>query len=784
VSFGSSTLGTNWRIFGCHTDGCSFSGLPPWPGGCVGDVCGGEYGYAIDNSYALIGSIGDDGGTPTWRVSHNTGTGTHYHEGPPPPPPPVECTSGACCDSDGYYKDAGTLCSGSIQTKYGCYNADVCGADVRSRTVYQVCTGGTSSCTGSVTELGWSPVPAVNCALDQICSGVDSFSPKTCDFAPSCVPVIPPPPVCGNGLCEGGETCSTCVADCGSCLIDGEYCDSPNECIGDYCVSNFCSSDITYCGDTLCEGGEDCSTCSTDCGCPSDQYCSGDATCVNQEVDGGSCATADECVGGNCVNTYCSSDITYCGDNVCEGSEDCSTCVADCGDCLIDGEYCDSPDECIGDYCVNNFCSSDITYCGDNVCEGSEDCSTCYTDCGKCDGELCADADECIGGNCVHGFCSSELTFCGDTFCEGSETNADCPNDCCEEPVRTRVCPETVCTCDSGVRMCESDVDRACVNDMSNSCDCTLPSCFIVVSPTGDADGDGIDDLCDTETTQADCNDGVDNDGDGGCDDFGCLDIDIVDGDFDCANRCMSCANCGDGFFNFCDVAECNGCGLCSYKPTFGDVLGRCCPDDDQDTVCNIDDKCSGEDDRMDADDDGTPDACDTENNLQDCNDGIDNDGNGKCDYEGCVCEFANDYCGTGDLSITSLPSEPVCATYCPDDDQDTVCNAVDVCPGGDDGADADDDGTPDACDTESSQTDCTDGIDNDGDGQCDYFGCPGIAEGDTDCEYIGLPTGIGGPDMDGLPLDLPPDMDLTDYVDQINTQNQALLRAGCPLLY
>ncbi|MBK9034746.1 MAG: hypothetical protein IPL61_26355 [Myxococcales bacterium] len=35
------------------------------------------------------------------------------------------------------------------------------------------------------------------------------------------------------------------------------------------------------------------------------------------------------------------------------------------------------------------------------------------------------------------------------------------------------------------------------------------------------------------------------------------------------------------------------------------------CPDDDGDTVCNIGDRCPGQDDRQDRDADGTPDACD-----------------------------------------------------------------------------------------------------------------------------------------------------------------------------
>ncbi|XXX77708.1 hypothetical protein WMF30_02885 [Sorangium sp. So ce134] len=46
---------------------------------------------------------------------------------------------------------------------------------------------------------------------------------------------------CGNGVCGGGESCSTCSADCGACA--------------------------PVCGDGVCsEGVEDCSSCASDCG--------------------------------------------------------------------------------------------------------------------------------------------------------------------------------------------------------------------------------------------------------------------------------------------------------------------------------------------------------------------------------------------------------------------------------------------------------------------------------------------------------------------------------------
>lgn len=61
--------------------------------------------------------------------------------------------------------------------------------------------------------------------------------------------------VCGNGECELGETCRTCLTDCGECPP-------------------------AVCGDGKCEDAESCETCSSDCGkCP---VC-GDGTCQSNE---------------------------------------------------------------------------------------------------------------------------------------------------------------------------------------------------------------------------------------------------------------------------------------------------------------------------------------------------------------------------------------------------------------------------------------------------------------------------------------------------------------------
>lgn len=93
-----------------------------------------------------------------------------------------------------------------------------------------------------------------------------------------------------------------------------------------------------------------------------------------------------------------------CGDNICEGSENCDSCEADCacgsGERCRDGKCISSADECFS----NNECDDDKDETVD-VCRGSP--RKCYNEifniCDK--DEDCDDGNECTKDVCVESDC-------------------------------------------------------------------------------------------------------------------------------------------------------------------------------------------------------------------------------------------------------------------------------------------------------------------------------------------------------------------------------------------
>ncbi len=264
----------------------------------------------------------------------------------------------------------------------------------------------------------------------------------------------------------------------------------------------------------------------------------------------------------------------------------------------------------------------------------------------------------------------------------------------------------------------------------------------------------------DVDTTDAppsietNCNDGLDDDGDGQTD---CLDS-------DCATdpECIPETMCADGIDNEgdgeadCLDDDCDGVAGCELgaEATCDDVFDNDgdgltdCEDMDCDGVSGC--RFTGEmtcDDGLDNDADGDTDCVDTDCNgvagcevgtELTCDDAFDNDADGDTD---CVdidcngvagCEF-----GTETTCDDALDNDADGAADCADPD----CNAIAGCEFGaeatcDDGLDNDGDGATDCADSECSgigfceagtELTCADGNDNDGDGNADCA--------DSDCD-------------------------------------------------
>ena len=299
----------------------------------------------------------------------------------------------------------------------------------------------------------------------------------------------------------------------------------------------------------------------------------------------------------------------------------------------------------------------------------------------------------------------------------------------------------TPCDCDGSVfddcGVCggvgvDSDIDGIC--DDEDIC----PN-----DPDNDADGDGICgdlDLCEG------FDDSIDTDGDSipdQCDDCPIDQDNDIDGDGICGNE-DPCPN--DPFNDADNDTVCGDVDICP-NDSFNDIDGDgiCCSDGDGDGV--IDDP-----------------YCECAANFYDC-------------LDVCGGEAVIDDCGICDGNNANQDCNGTCFGDVFDEDNDTVCDDVDQCPGFDDTIDTDLDGIADGCDLcegfdDSIDTDidsipdgcdaCPLDSDNDIDGDeiCgDVDQCPNDAFNDIDAD------GICG-DIDECPYDSNNDIDADGLCD------------------
>ena len=202
---------------------------------------------------------------------------------------------------------------------------------------------------------------------------------------------------CGNGVREGGEVC------------DGSDLD------GETCASQGCNGGGTLVCSATC-GGFDTSGCA---GCP---LCDDDAICEAGE-DCNSCPS--DCVAG-------SSSGATCGNGTCEAGdgEDCASCPLDCN-----GVQSGKPS---GRFCCGDGDGQSPRPCSDPACSsGTWSC----TDLPSTGGEtFCCGDSLCTGEESV-GNCALDCDTCGNGTCETGEGPCGCPGDCGSPPAS-----ETDCT--------------------------------------------------------------------------------------------------------------------------------------------------------------------------------------------------------------------------------------------------------------------------------------------------------------------------------------------------
>jgi hypothetical protein len=334
------------------------------------------------------------------------------------------CGNGSCEPGESCAK-----CSQDCGACPSCGNG-VCSPNEDCSTCAEDC--GACPCTHDVCSSGPALVPGCDPCVDQICA-VDSFC---CDVAWDgiCVSEVASvcgqqcPTVCGDGLCNAGESCGSCSQDCGACPVCGDgWCDWTETC-------GTCSQDCgacPACGDGTCNGSETCGSCSQDCGaCVCHDVCVAgtplDASCGACEsqicaVDSFCCQAAWD---GLCVSevaTVCGQPCPVaCGNGQCEAGETCGSCAQDCGACPVCGDgACEWNESC-------GSCAQDCgacPVCGDGACGWDESCGSCAQDCGAC---VCHDVCEAgapLDPSC--GQCES-LVCAQDSFCCSGAWDAIC----------------------------------------------------------------------------------------------------------------------------------------------------------------------------------------------------------------------------------------------------------------------------------------------------------------------------------------------------------------------
>jgi hypothetical protein len=315
-------------------------------------------------------------------------------------------------------------CDGKVQPN-NCQKAacDACGCTVKPLAANTACDDGKADtfddkcdgkgvCVGRPASCGDKKCDAAaeNCGNCEDCA---CQKDKQICFENACIAA----PVNNNGKCEPTENCEAnpkdckcgagkgcfekqCVACADFCKSSGRECGTVDNCnCGDCPAGKNCDAighcyGNSICNNGVCEVGENCGNCVSDCACPIGKTCQGDK-CEDCgpicKAAGKDCGQYGACDCGACAVCH------QCKANVCQPKCDC-LCWPDsgpnakqCGE--IEGCKCGSlaggcpaGQECYGYKCLEG-CD---TLCAGKECGWAEDCICAWCDgCNACHGNKC-----------------------------------------------------------------------------------------------------------------------------------------------------------------------------------------------------------------------------------------------------------------------------------------------------------------------------------------------------------------------------------------------------------
>ncbi|MDP7079510.1 MAG: LamG domain-containing protein [Candidatus Undinarchaeales archaeon] len=313
-----------------------------------------------------------------------------------------------CCEADGT-AEGDTECHAECNGQNGASVSTQCdGLDVGGGAICSATEGTCSSTCGYTACPGCSDCSGGACTADDSSECEGSANSCSC-VGGTCV------------TCSGGEFCATVPPQCTACPAVCDAICLSSECFGtDPDCNEAGEAALVCCGNGKCEAGEDCGTCLLDCPCQAGYQCIG-GSCLLR--DGQTCTDGGQCASGLCIDKTGAGG--QCG--ACHPGEDNGNPATDnmgqSGVCCV-GQLC-------ADVCRDSDGDSLVDTC--SSCAGMETGRLCYTGDGEgaCCNDLCYvtklpnGADCAKGCECAAGFCDSNTNTCTDLAGEGAACASD-----------------------------------------------------------------------------------------------------------------------------------------------------------------------------------------------------------------------------------------------------------------------------------------------------------------------------------------------------------------------